>query len=215
MRKLEFKQLKKIFIIPVLFVLIMWIVKLIEFSFNLNLMFHGVFPQTFSGLQGIFFSPFIHSDFTHLFHNSYPIIVLGGMLYFFYNKIANQIFIWLFFISGFWLWVFGGFFSGFAYHIGASGLIYALASFIFFSGIIRKNPKLAAASLVVIFLYGSLFWGLLYLKPGISWEGHLSGFLAGLLLALYYKSEGPKRKKYQWEIEEEMEEILYKKNLLN
>ena len=67
MRKLEFKQLKKIFIIPVSFVLIMWIVKLVESSFDINLMSHGVFPQTFSGLQGIFFSPFIHSDFTHLF----------------------------------------------------------------------------------------------------------------------------------------------------
>ena len=215
MKRLELKQLKKIFTIPFSFVLIMWIIKIVEVSFGLNFSDHGVLPQTFSGLQGILLSPFIHSDFTHLSHNSYPIIILGGMLYFFYKKIANTIFLWLFFVSGFWLWVFGGFFSGYAYHIGASGLIYALASFIFFSGIIRKNPKLAATSLVVIFLYGGLFWGLLYLKPGISWEGHLCGFFAGLLLAFYYKNEGPKRKKYQWEIEEEMEEILNKQELLN
>ena len=101
----------------------------------------------------------------------------------------------------FWLWIIGGP----SFHIGASGVIYALASFILVSGIIRKNPRLSAISLVVIFLYGSMIWGILPTNEAVSWEGHLAGFVAGIIVALFYKNEGPKRKKYQWEIDEEME----------
>ena len=199
------KEIFSTFSIPFLFVITMWIVKFIELYFDASFISFGVYPKNFNGLKGIIFSPFIHADFSHLIHNSYPIFILGGMLYFFYKEIANKILLWLFFISGFWLWVLGGNVSGVGYHIGASGIIYALASFIFFSGLIRKNPKLSAASLVVVFLYGSLFWSLLYVKIGVSWEGHLCGFLAGILIAIYYKNEGPKPKKYQWEIDEELE----------
>ena len=96
------------------------------------------------------------------------------------------------------------------FHIGASGIIYALASFLLVSGIVRKNPKLSAVSMVVIFLYGSMIWGLLPTKESISWEGHLAGFIAGILVAVFYRNEGPKPKKYQWEIEEEIEQELLK-----
>ena len=127
------------------------------------------------------------------------------MLFTFYRKIAIQIFSYLFLISGTLLWVIGRTES---YHIGASGIIFGLASFLITSGIIRKNPKLASISLLVIFLYGSLIWGIFPFKINMSWEGHLSGFLTGVLLAIFYRKQGPERKKYSWE-EEEEEEIFY------
>ena len=202
MNKSEKKEILSILFIPFLFLLVMWLVKIIELQFDLSFIKFGVSPQTAKGLRGILFSPFIHKDFTHLFNNSYPILILGGLLFSIYRKIALQIFVWLFFISGFWLWIIGRP----SFHIGASGIIYALASFLFISGVIRKNPRLAAVSLIIIFLYGSMLWGILPTKKPISWEGHLAGFVAGILVAIFYRNEGPQRKKYQWEIDEELEE---------
>ncbi len=202
MNKLEKKAVFRTFFIPALFLLTMWLVKLIELQFDCSFIEFGVFPQTSKGLRGILFSPFIHKDFTHLVNNSYPILILGALLFSIYYKIALQISTWLFFISGFWLWIFGRP----SFHIGASGIIYAFASFLFISGLIRKNPRLSAVSFVIIFLYGSMIWGVFPTKDSISWEGHLSGFLAGILVAIFYRKEGPKRKKYQWEIDEELED---------
>lgn len=208
MNKKERSEFFSILFIPFLFLLVMWLVKLIEYNFSFSFVRFGVYPHSFKGLIGIIFSPFIHKDFTHLLNNSYPILILGGMLFAFYKKIASQIFLWLFFISGFWLWIIGRP----SFHIGASGIIYALASFLFTSGIIRKNTRLSAISMLIIFLYGSMVWGILPTKDPISWEGHLSGFVAGILVAIFYRNDGPKRKKYQWEIDEELEEESHAKN---
>ena len=198
---MKYRTIFNILKIPLGAVLIMWIIKLIEWYFELTFFHYGVYPREFSGLQGVIFSVFIHQDFTHLINNTYPSILLGGMLFYFYKKIGVQIFLWLYFTTGIWLWAIGRP----SFHIGASGLVYALASFIFFSGLIKKHTKLSAASLLVIFLYGSMIWGVLPIYKGVSWEGHLSGFLAGILLAIFYRNDGPKPKKYQWEIEEELE----------
>ena len=202
MNKLERKEIVRAFFVPVLFLLVMWMVKLIELQFGFSFIEFGVFPQTLRGLRGVVFSSFIHKDITHLFNNSLPILILGGLLFSVYRKIAVQIFVWLFCISGFWLWIIGRP----SFHIGASGIIYSLAAFLFISGVIRKNTRLAAVSLVIIFLYGSMVWGILPTKQSISWEGHLAGFTSGILVALFYRNDGPKRKKYQWEIDEELEE---------
>ena len=206
MTSTEKKYLLSALFIPFLFLLIMWIVKIIEYNFGISFAHFGVFPQSLSGLKGILLSPFIHKDFTHLINNSFPIFILGGILFSIYRKIALQLFVWLFFIAGFWLWIIGRP----SFHIGASGIIYALASFLLVSGIVQKNPRLSAISMLIIFLYGSMIWGLLPTKEPISWEGHLAGFLAGFLVAIFYRNEGPKRKKYQWEIEEEIEAELLK-----
>ena len=211
MNTVEKKKILSILFVPFLFLLLMWLVKIIEVNFQISFVRYGVFPQTIDGLKCILFSPFIHKDFTHLINNSYPILILGGMLFAVYRKIATQLFVWLYFIAGFWLWVIGRP----SFHIGASGLIYALASFLLVSGIIRKNPRLTAVSMLVIFLYGSMIWGLLPTKGPISWEGHLAGFIAGILVAIFYRNEGPKPKKYQWEIDEEIEEELLKNNIQN
>ncbi len=186
---------------PIIFVLLIWVVKIFEYYFDLKLYEFGVFPREIMGLRGILCAPFIHNDFTHLLNNSVPILTLGSLFIFFYKNLSFEIFIWLFFISGILLWGIGRP----NYHIGASGIIYALATFLFTSGVIKKDTRLAAISLIIAFLYGSLIWGIFPSKVNISWEGHLSGLISGLIVAIFYRNEGPKRKKYNWELEEELD----------
>ena len=201
MKRKKTKNLFKILFVPIMFLLIMWTTHLFQFVFNISFIKLGVLPKTYIGLKGIFLSPFIHKDWSHLINNSYPILVLGTLLFYSYKKIAYRIFFLLFIFSGVLLWMIGRQ----SFHIGASGIIYSLASFLFFSGIIRKNPPLTAISLVVLFLYGSMIWGLFPINKFSSWEGHLSGFITGLVISIIFREDGPKRKKYQWEIDEENE----------
>lgn len=165
----------------------------------LNLNRFGVLPLTFEGLIGIIASPLLHGDFKHLLGNSLPILALGAGLYYFYPKIATRVVIIAWLSSGIALWIIGRP----AIHIGASGLVYALAGFIFLSGLLRKQPNLLALSLLVIFLYGGLFWGLLPIEEEISWEAHLTGLTSGFALAVNYRHLGPRQKKYSWDLEEE------------
>ena len=123
-----------------------------------------------SGITGIITSVFIHGDIQHIFSNTLPILVLGTMLFYFYKKIAKPTFIWIWLVSGIWLWI-GGRSSelNLMYHIGASTLIYGLATFLFFSGVFRKHLRLMVVSALVVFLYGSIMWGIFPLKSEISW----------------------------------------------
>ncbi len=155
-------------------------------------------------MRGILLSPFLHGDWKHVLNNSIPLIVLGTSLRYFYKTIAKEVFLWSWLMSGVWLWALGRE----SYHIGASGIVYALASFLFFSGLIRKHTKLMAISFFVVFLYGSMVWGLFPIKEHISWEGHLSGALAGIILAWWFRKEGPPKQVYQYEIDEELEEEM-------
>ena len=194
------KNLKSLTFSAIILIII-WSVKLFEIVFDYNFTEYGVLPRNFNGLIGILFSPLIHSDVNHLLSNSLPVIILCLLIFNFYSQIAKKIFIYLYFISGLWLWCIGRE----SFHIGASGLIYAMASFLFFSGILRKNSQLSAVALLVIFIYGGLFWGLFPIHKNVSWEGHLTGFIAGILVSFICRKDGPKRKKYNWEIEEDLE----------
>jgi membrane associated rhomboid family serine protease len=181
--------------IPGLLIFIMWLIKIIELLFNIDFTFLGINPLSLKGLPGIFFSPFIHADFVHLFNNSLPLFFLGTALFYFYSEIAVKVLLWTYFITGLLVWLAGRD----AWHIGASGLIYGLASFLFFSGIIRKYFRLVALSLLIVFLYGSMVWGIF---PGtyrnISWESHMLGFISGLVLAVVFRKEGPQEPVYEW-----------------
>jgi len=188
---IEKKKLLSSIWFPFLFVLLLWAIKIVELQFELNITHWGIYPLTLSGLRGIIFTPLIHGSFEHLFNNSVPLLVLGTAIFYFYREVVYKIIILSWLLGGLWVW----FTSPGVYHIGASGLIYAWAAFLFFSGIIRKNKNLLAISLLVIFLYGSLIWGIFPIKEGVSWEGHLMGGLAGLVLAFYYKELGPAKKK--------------------
>lgn len=191
---------------PSLFVAILWGVKLLEVSFNINLIQFGLYPRTWQGLTGIITCPLIHSSepnvFSHLFSNSVPLLVLGAMTFYFYRPIAFSVFFWVYLMSGIWLWAAGRD----AYHIGASGLVYGFASFLFFSGIFRKERTLMVLSLLVVFLYGSLIWGIFPIYPRISWESHLLGSLAGIITAFYFRKEGPQAKKFEWNEDENEKE---------
>ena len=178
--------------VPFLLVFSIWLVYWIEIKFGFNFIEYGVYPHKISGLRGILFSPFIHSGTSHLFNNSIPLAVLTASLFFFYNKIAPRILFLGTLATGFLTWIL----ATDSYHIGASGVVYLLFSFIFFSGIIRKHLRLIALSLVVSFLYGSMIWYVFPIKEKMSWEGHLSGFLVGLFFAIIYRKIGPQKPEY-------------------
>lgn len=201
---------------PICFILLITFLEVIEYFYHLSFVKYGVLPRTLSGLKGIIFSPLIHSDFTHLGNNAAPLFILLLSLRYFYKSISYEVFFWIWIISGIWLWSFGRM----NYHIGASGIVYAISSFLFFSGLIRKHTKLMAISLFVVFMYGSLIWGIFPIKEQISWEGHLAGALSGLVLAWWFRKDGPPKQVYQYELDEESEHeelpveytYFYKKN---
>ena len=175
-------------IIPLILVALMWLVKIIETVFHLDFSFLGVKPVSPEGIPGIILFHFIHGDWEHLFANTFPMLVLGTSLYYFYRPIASKILFILIFSVGLLTWC--GARGG--VHIGASGLVYGLTFFLMLSGFIRRNKRLIIISLVVVFLYGSLVWGLYpkyAIENNISWEGHLSGFVMGIVLAFFYKGE--------------------------
>lgn len=190
-----FKFYNGVVMYPLLFALMIWTVFWVEIKFGLDFTQWGVRPRTILGLRGIAFSPFIHSGVTHLWHNTMPLLVLSTALFYFYRRISWQVLFWLVLLSGLGTWLIGRT----SYHIGMSGVIYALVSFLFFKGIVARHFRLIALSLLVVFLYGSLVWGTLPTSETISWEGHLSGFIAGALVALRFRESVPKPKKYNWE----------------
>ncbi|RSK42073.1 rhomboid family intramembrane serine protease [Mangrovimonas spongiae] len=191
----NFKFTNGVILYPILFVLIIWIVFWVEIRFGIDFTFLGVYPQTLPGLKGVFFSPLIHSNITHLYHNTIPLFVLTAAMFFFYKDIAWKVIVYGILLSGLLTWVIGRP----SYHIGASGVIYVLVSFTFFKGVFAKHFRLIALSLLVVFLYGSMLWYIFPVKEQMSWEGHLSGLITGLLFAFIFRNKIAKPIKYEWE----------------
>ena len=199
----QFKFSTIVIAFPLYFVLTLWVIYWIEINYDLYFNKYGIYPRTMLGLRGIILSPFIHSGIKHLFNNSIPLFILMTSLFYFYRKIAFKVLIYGILLSGLLTWII----AREANHIGASGIVYLLFSFILFSGIIRKYNRLIAVSLIVIFLYGSMIWYILPVKEEISWEGHLSGFVVGILFSFIYRNYGPQPIKYHWEEEEYEDEF--------
>lgn len=198
-----------IMFVPILFVFMIWIVEGLEYILNVNFSTFGIIPLDFNRIYGILSYPFIHSDLNHLLNNTYPILILGGIISEVYKKISVKVFCYSYIISGLLLWIFG---PRDVTIIGASGIIYALGSFILFSGFIRKQPRLMILSFLVIFLNFFNLWGLIEIKQDkISQTAHLCGVIAGIIISVLLKNEGPQPKIYDYEIEEELE----KKNNIN
>ncbi|MGJ8666824.1 MAG: rhomboid family intramembrane serine protease [Patiriisocius sp.] len=180
---------------PLMLVFIMWVVFWMEIRFQLDFNYLGVRPGRLEGLRGILFSPFIHGSLKHLFNNSIPMLVLTSALFYFYRSIRWRVLILGLVLTGLLTWIIGRP----ANHIGASGIVYLLASFLFFKGIISKNYQLTALSFAVVFIYGSLLWYVFPVDPVISWEGHLSGFIVGLIFAFVFRGQFVEKKKFEWE----------------
>ena len=179
--------------------LAIWIVYLVNEFLGLGWRQYGLRPREVEGLIGIFTYPFLHGDWNHLIDNTLSGFVLLLGLHSFYGKVAWRVLLWSWLMSAVWMWVA----ARPGNHIGFSGVIYAMASFIFFSGLFRRYFRLMALSAAIVFLYGSMVWGVLPIQPQISWEGHLFGAIAGFVLARYFRTEGPQRPKYSWELEDE------------
>ncbi len=190
----QLKISKSIFLVPILYVFLIWIIYWVEIKFGFNFNKYGVYPRSIKGIRGIFLTHFIHSSTSHLFNNSIPLFVLLSSLFYFYRDIAYKTLFLGGFLTGLLTWAIAE--SG--YHIGASGVVYMLFSFVFFSGLIRKHFRLVAQSLIIIFLYGSMIWYVLPIKDGMSWEGHLSGFLVGLIFAVFYRKRGITKEEHQF-----------------
>jgi membrane associated rhomboid family serine protease len=190
----QLKKSKSIFLIPITYVIAIWLIYWVEINYNFNFNKYGVFPRTLVGFRGVFLTHFIHSNTSHLFNNSIPLFVLLSSLFYFYKDVAYKVLLFGGVCTGIFTWCI----ARESYHIGASGIVYLLFSFVFFSGIIKKHYRLVALSFIIIFLYGSMIWYVLPIKDGISWEGHLSGFLVGLYFAIRYRNKGIVKEEHQF-----------------
>jgi membrane associated rhomboid family serine protease len=183
LRSKEFHILQRGVYLTLSFIFILWLVKFVEWTKDVDLGFYGILPRTVKGSIGIITGPLIHGDPIHLMSNTIPLIILGVGLFYFYHRIASEVFIWIYLASGFWVWIIGRE----AYHIGSSGLVYGLVMFIFWGGILRRNPRSLAISMIIFFLYGGMIYGLFPIDESVSWESHVMGSVAGIFLAFYFK----------------------------
>ncbi len=158
-------------------------VHFIKISTNIYFGNYGIFPREVSGIKGIFFAPLIHGDFEHLISNSVPLLVLTTIISYFYKRVAVSSFVIIYFLTGILVWLF----ARRSIHIGASGVVYGLVAFVFWSGVFRRNLRSIILALIVTILYSGYFAGILPNKEGISWESHLFGALSGMLVAFILK----------------------------
>ena len=167
------------------FVFLLWLIKAVEITLGEDFAVYGILPRTLKGTIGIITAPLIHGSILHLMSNTIPLIMLGIGLWYFYYNIALEVFIWIYLVSGFWVWLL----AREAYHIGASGLVYGIASFLFFSGLIRRENRLMVVSAIIMFLYGGMIYGVFpgMVDPNVSWETHLLASLAGVMLAVLFR----------------------------
>ena len=186
------------------FVGLLWVIALL--GWGLELERFGVRPREWIGLPGILAAPLLHSGFIHLIANSLPLLVLGTAMLHLYPRAALRVLPVIYLGPGIAVWLF----AQDGVHVGASGLVYGLVSYIFFAGLIRRDRRAIAASLLVAFMYGTLAWGVLPIKVGVSWETHLSAALIGVTMAVLLRHlDIPPRARYAWEDEPDEDESEY------
>jgi membrane associated rhomboid family serine protease len=197
-------------VVPSLISLVFVLIFVLQCGMGWNLDSWGVLPRAIKGLPGIVLHPFVHGGISHLANNLPTFFVLSTALYYFYREVAGKVLILIWLFTGIFLWVIGRD----SYHIGASGVIYGLAFFIFWGGLLMRNISLMAISLAIVFWYGSMVWDMLPFLPNesVSWEGHLSGAVAGSLLAFFYRKSGdkPKEPPFEDDSDDELSEMALK-----
>lgn len=197
-------RLLTILFFPIVFSLLIFLVFILEKGMKWNFVNAGISPRDLNSAYTIISAAFVHKDWSHLVNNLIPLTILNGFLFYFYRPVSMRIFVVLWLMSGSILWATGRE----SIHIGASGLVYSLASFLFFSGLIRKHIQLIAISFIVVLEYGNIIWHIFPWKPddNISWEGHLAGFVSGLIIAIAERKNGPQRPKKIWEDDTDIED---------
>ena len=158
---------------------LLWVVEIVDLSSGFQLDGYGILPRKVDGLMGIFWSPLLHADFAHLIANSGPLVLLLIMLFSHrqYRPKSSLAFIWL--VSGLGTWLIGRP----AIHIGASSIVYGLAAFLMTASFWMRSWRAFFLSILALLMFGGLFYGLFQIQKGVSWEGHLSGALAGVWVA--------------------------------
>ena len=184
------------------FVALIWLIQLLNWVLGLGAGAFGVRPRELAGLTGILLAPLMHSGFAHLIANTPPLLIAGTAMLYLYPASALRVLPAIYLGPGLAVWLFarGG------VHLGASGLVYGLVSYIFVAGLIRRDRRAIAASLLVSFMYGALVWGILPIERGVSWETHLAAALIGVALAIALRRlDIPARRRYSWEEEKDDE----------
>jgi membrane associated rhomboid family serine protease len=164
-----------------IFVAIMWVVEILDvFIFQQRLDYLGIIPRNMVGLRGIILAPFIHGGFPHLIANTVPFVTLGWFVMlrrlsdFWVVTIVTTM------VSGLGVWIFG---APNSVHIGASGLIFGYLGFLLLRGYFERSVLSIVFSIAILIFYGGLLWGVLPVQQGVSWQGHLFGFVGGGLAA--------------------------------
>jgi len=183
---------------PLVMLVSFWVVFFYDLIYEWNLNSFGLQPQKTEGIIGIFTMPFLHGNFDHLLANSVPFLVGALLIFHLFPRKRWLIFLWIWLVSGSFVWLMG---DPNSIHVGASGMVYGLIAFLLTSGFVKKSKNLTAVSMLLIFLYGSLIWGIfpeygLLIGKNISWEGHLGGALTGVVLAFVYRKFGPEDDKF-------------------
>jgi len=191
--------LKHAVLVTLAFVILLWVIEILDQALNLNLYRLGVYPRELAGLFGILYGPLIHGSWNHLLSNSFALLVLGTALVYGYPRSTLVVFTAIYFFSGLLTWLF----ARQSYHFGASGLTHGIMFFIFTIGILRRDRQSAALALIVFFVYGGMVWSIFPQEPGISYESHFFGAVIGVLAAFLFRNHDPfpPLKKYQWEKE--------------
>ncbi|MBY6223445.1 rhomboid family intramembrane serine protease [Ferrimonas balearica] len=183
------------------FLALLWGIKAVELISGADLSVLGVQPQTLSGLWGVLFAPLIHGSLSHLAANSVGVLVLGAALFFGYPNSRWRVLglVWL--GSGIGVWLFGRP----SQHFGASGVTHGLFFFLFLVSLLRRDKRSIALMMIAFFLFGGMIYSIFPREPGISYESHLSGAIAGVIAALLWWRMDPKPpvKRYDWEDEAE------------
>lgn len=176
---------------------LVWLVGLLP---GVDLGRFGVIPREAAGLWGVLTAPLVHGDFAHLASNALPLLVAGTTLLYLYPDSSRFVLPAVWVGPGLLVWVFA---RG-ATHVGASGLVYGIVAYIFVAGLLRRDRRAWAASVLVAFMYGTLVWGVLPIRVGVSWETHLAAAVIGVALAFVLRRRDvPPRKRYSWELEDQ------------
>ena len=182
---------------------LLWLILIVDSVLGLGLARFGLRPRHLEGLIGIFTAPLLHSGAEHLFSNTLPLLISLTTLLYLYPRAAMRVIPIIWMGSGLLAWIVGRP----SLHFGASGFVYGLLAYVFISGILRMDMRSVAVSVMVWFLYGSMIWGVLPIRPNMSWELHLGGAILGVAMAIIYRRwDITPVKRYEWEDDDSVPE---------